>query len=77
MTAATKTSEKDTGDVLLEQGKLNAAQLEQVRRRQKRLSVSTTQGYSGPEFRSSEQGYMAGPWHRCTSLNSMILRLSN
>ncbi len=31
--AAINGLEKDTGDVLLEQGKINASQLEQVRRR--------------------------------------------
>src|SRR5882672_3698035 len=34
-----RTSERDTADLLLEQGKLSEAQLEQVRRRQRRLNL--------------------------------------
>src|SRR5712675_933792 len=34
-----RTSERDTADLLLEQGKLTEQQLEQVRRRQRRLNL--------------------------------------
>jgi general secretion pathway protein E/type IV pilus assembly protein PilB len=50
---------RDVGDVLLEQGKLDARQLEQVRRRQTRLSVPQHRAVLDLNFTSEEDVYRA------------------
>jgi general secretion pathway protein E/type IV pilus assembly protein PilB len=59
MTAALNAAEKDTGDVLLEQGKINAGQLEQVRRRQKRLNVPQHRAVLDLNFASEQDTWRA------------------
>ncbi len=59
MTAANNAADKDTGDVLLEQGKINAGQLEQVRRRQKRLNVPQHRAVLDLNFASEQDTWRA------------------
>jgi type II secretory ATPase GspE/PulE/Tfp pilus assembly ATPase PilB-like protein len=49
----------DVGDLLVEQGKLNAAQLEQVRRRQKRLDLPQHRAIVDLNFASEEDTWRA------------------
>lgn len=59
MTAVNNAAEKDTGDVLLQQGKINAGQLEQVRRRQKRLNVPQHRAVLDLNFASEQDTWRA------------------
>lgn len=50
---------KDTGDLLLEQGKLTERQLELARRRQRRLNIPQHQAIVGLNYASEEDAYRA------------------
>src|SRR5215467_3846180 len=56
---ATVGQQKEVGDLLLEQGKLNAQQLEQVRRRQRRLNLPQHRAILDLNFASEEDTWRA------------------
>jgi len=59
MNANASVGEKDTGELLLEQGKLTAQQLEQVRRRQHRLNLPQHRAIVDLNFASEEDTWRA------------------
>lgn len=59
MTTDLGTTQRETGDLLLEQGKLTAPQLEQVRRRQKRLNLAQHRAIVDLNFASEEDTWRA------------------
>lgn len=59
MSQAQPLMEKDTADLLLEQGKLSPAQLEQVKRRQKRLNLPQHRAVVDLNFASEEDTWRA------------------
>jgi general secretion pathway protein E/type IV pilus assembly protein PilB len=59
MTAESRPIRREVGDLLLDQGKLTAAQLEQVRRRQKRLNLSQHRAIVDLNFASEEVTWRA------------------
>src|SRR5215467_12954948 len=56
---ATVGQQKEVGDLLLEQGKLNAQQLEQVRKRQRRLNLPQHRAIVDLNFASEEDTWRA------------------
>ena len=59
MTAESSPSQREVGDLLVEQGKLTAPQLEQVRRRQKRLNLAQHRAIVDLNFASEEDTWRA------------------
>ena len=59
MTASATNAARDVGDLLVEQGKLTAPQLEQVRRRQKRLDLPQHRAIVDLNFASEEDTWRA------------------
>src|SRR5204863_2851432 len=59
MSLDTDTFQKEPGDLLLEQGKLSEQQLEQVRRRQRRLSLPQHRAIVDLNFASEEDTWRA------------------
>jgi type IV pilus assembly protein PilB len=59
MTADSDPTQREVGDLLVEQGKLTAAQLEQVRRRQKRLNLAQHRAIVDLNFASEEDTWRA------------------
>jgi type II secretory ATPase GspE/PulE/Tfp pilus assembly ATPase PilB-like protein len=59
MTANIEAAQRDTGDLLLDQGKLTAQQLEQVRRRQRRLNLPQHRAIVDLNFASEEDTWRA------------------
>jgi len=59
MTADATTTPREVGDLLIEQGKLTASQLEQVRRRQKRLNLAQHRAIVDLSFASEEVAWRA------------------
>jgi general secretion pathway protein E/type IV pilus assembly protein PilB len=59
MTANPETNPREAGDLLLEQGKLSELQLEQVRRRQKRLNIAHHRAIVDLNFASEEDTWRA------------------
>jgi type II secretory ATPase GspE/PulE/Tfp pilus assembly ATPase PilB-like protein len=59
MTASTTNATRDVGDLLVEQGKLTTPQLEQVRRRQKRLDLPQHRAIVDLNFASEEDTWRA------------------
>src|SRR5215475_15001576 len=57
--AATDTNQKEAGDLLLEQGKITRQQLEQVRRRQRRLNLPQHRAILDLNFASEEDTWRA------------------
>ena len=55
MNGVAGTVQKEVGDVLLEQGKLTPQQLEQVRRRQRRLDIPQHRAIVDLNFASEEE----------------------
>ena len=59
MTPNPESAQKEAGDILLEQGKLTEPQLEQVRRRQRRLSLPQHRAIVDLNFASEEDTWRA------------------
>ncbi len=59
MSALSPATEKEVGDLLLEEGKITAQQLEQVRRRQRRLSLPQHRAIVDLNFASEEDTWRA------------------
>src|SRR5213082_2199671 len=59
MNSAVGTLQREVGDVLLEQGKLTEQQLEQVRRRQRRLNLPQHRAIVDLNFASEEDTWRA------------------
>src|SRR6266700_3607539 len=59
MNASQNLQHKEAGDLLLEQGKLTAQQLDQVRRRQQRLSLPQHRAIVDLNFASEEDTWRA------------------
>ena len=59
MNGSQDTTRKEAGDLLLEQGKLTEQQLEQVRRRQRRLSLPQHRAIVDLNFASEEDTWRA------------------
>jgi len=59
MTADSGSTQREVGDLLVEQGKLTPAQLEQVRRRQKRLDLAQHRAIVDLNFASEEDTWRA------------------
>lgn len=59
MTADSGSTQREVGDLLVEQGKLTAPQLEQVRRRQKRLNLAQHRALVDLNFASEEDTWRA------------------
>ena len=59
MSFATDTFQKEPGDLLLEEGKLSAQQLDQVRRRQARLNLPQHRAITDLNFASEEDTWRA------------------
>src|ERR1700746_2646352 len=66
MSAETEAPQKEPGDLLLEQGKLSEQQLEQVRRRQKRLNLPQHRAIVDLNFASEED-----TWRALASVNHL------